>query len=289
MSPAPGRPRDALGDSRRRQVGEETQPVLDLVPGPFPDSNVVEHAHAGQRPIEEPSTKPGRHRRDNAVTSNAGAHSCRKIDAEGLARHRAPEQHDAQTTHARRRVQRELPVDPGSPLNQLGDIADPFQLVPRVLEPMAAQKEQELVRREVWHHPVQERHGREPLTETYLRTERRGNPPVQLEDNGARPAGTGAPASTSHSVTVSSSTPPPQGITLSATGYKVKGLQKADLTWSGATSTQVDVFRNNTNVATVANTGSLTDNIDVRGGGSYTYRVCEAGTTTCSNTVTISF
>jgi hypothetical protein len=42
-------------------------------------------------------------------------------------------------------------------------------------------------------------------------------------------------------------------------------------------------------IATVANSGSYTDNINARGGGSYTYRVCEAGTTTCSNTVTVTF
>jgi serine protease len=79
------------------------------------------------------------------------------------------------------------------------------------------------------------------------------------------------------------------GITLSATGYKVKGLQKADLTWSGATSTNVDVFRNGANITTTANDGFHTDNINNRGGGSYTYKVCEAGTTTCSNEATISF
>jgi serine protease len=79
------------------------------------------------------------------------------------------------------------------------------------------------------------------------------------------------------------------GITLSATGYKVKGLQKADLSWSGATSTNVDVFRNGAKITTTANDGFHTDNINNRGGGSYTYKVCEAGTTTCSNEATITF
>lgn len=106
---------------------------------------------------------------------------------------------------------------------------------------------------------------------------------LTVTDNG------GATASTSRSVTVSSSTPPPQGITLSVVGSKVQGLQKADLTWSGATATSVDVFRHNVKVATVSNTGAYRDNINVRGGGSYTYRVCDAGTSTCSNSVTITF
>jgi subtilisin family serine protease len=78
------------------------------------------------------------------------------------------------------------------------------------------------------------------------------------------------------------------GITLSAVGYKVKGVQNADLTWSGATGTNVDVWRNNVKVVT-ANDGFHTDNIGLKGGGSYTYKVCEAGTSTCSNTATVTF
>jgi hypothetical protein len=72
-------------------------------------------------------------------------------------------------------------------------------------------------------------------------------------------------------------------------GYKVKGIQMADLTWSGATSGNVDVFRNNSMITTTTNDGFHTDNINNRGGGSYTYRVCEEGTLTCSNNVTIAF
>jgi hypothetical protein len=82
---------------------------------------------------------------------------------------------------------------------------------------------------------------------------------------------------------------PGAAIALTVDGYKVRGLQKADLTWSGATSTNVDIFRNNSLVATVGNSGAYTDNINNRGGGSYTYRVCEAGTNTCSDEVTITF
>jgi hypothetical protein len=51
----------------------------------------------------------------------------------------------------------------------------------------------------------------------------------------------------------------------------------------------VEVFRNSVKVATVSNTGAYTDNIDARGGGSYTYMICEAGTATCSNTATVTF
>jgi subtilisin len=82
---------------------------------------------------------------------------------------------------------------------------------------------------------------------------------------------------------------PAGDIGLTATGYKVRGWQWADLSWSGATSTSVDVLRDGTVVATVDDTGSHEDEIDQRGGGSYAYQVCEAGTSTCSNQVTVEF
>lgn len=89
------------------------------------------------------------------------------------------------------------------------------------------------------------------------------------------------------SVTVDNSTS--GGITLSASGYKVRGQQKADLTWGGATSTDVDVYRDGAVIITTANDGFYTDNINNTGGGSYTYQVCEAGTATCSNEATVNF
>ncbi|HVS14294.1 MAG TPA: PKD domain-containing protein [Thermoanaerobaculia bacterium] len=92
--------------------------------------------------------------------------------------------------------------------------------------------------------------------------------------------------SASQDVTVSE---PSGGITLSAVGYKVRGLQKADLTWSGATSSNVDVYRNGAVITTTANDGFHTDDINNRGSGTYTYQVCEAGTSTCSNQATVVF
>ena len=84
-------------------------------------------------------------------------------------------------------------------------------------------------------------------------------------------------------------TEPSPVITLTATGYKVKGLQKAGLTWSGATATSVDVYRNGVIVATTPNDGAHVDNIDKTGKGSYRYRICNAGTTACSNKTTVRF
>ena len=84
-------------------------------------------------------------------------------------------------------------------------------------------------------------------------------------------------------------TPPPPAIALAAKAYKVKGFQRVDLSWSGATGTSVDVWRDGVRVAATANDGAHTDALNKKGGGAYAYRVCEAGTTTCSEEVHVAF
>jgi hypothetical protein len=79
------------------------------------------------------------------------------------------------------------------------------------------------------------------------------------------------------------------GATLTARGYKEKGLQKVDLAWKGLTATKVDVYRNSAKITSTANDGATTDPINTKGGGKYTYKICAAGTTTCSNVVTVTF
>jgi hypothetical protein len=70
----------------------------------------------------------------------------------------------------------------------------------------------------------------------------------------------------------------------------VHGLQRVDLFWNGATSANIDIYRNGVLIATVLNNGGFyTDNINRTGRGTYTYRVCEAGTQNCSNQVTVRF
>lgn len=98
-------------------------------------------------------------------------------------------------------------------------------------------------------------------------------------------AGTGSPNRLLFSLTGSSG----GGITLSVVGFKQRGLQKADLTWSGAAATNVDIYRDGVIITTTANDGSHRDDINRRRGGSYTYKVCEAGTSTCSNEATLTF
>jgi hypothetical protein len=62
-----------------------------------------------------------------------------------------------------------------------------------------------------------------------------------------------------------------------------------DLSWSGATSINVDIYRNGMVIATVLNNGAYTDTIGGNGPGTYSYQVCHAGTTTCSNQATVTF
>ena len=84
-------------------------------------------------------------------------------------------------------------------------------------------------------------------------------------------------------------TPTPGQITLSADGYLVNGRRRADLSWSGATSNRVDVYRNGALIVTTRNDGFYTDRIGGGGPGTFTYQVCNAGTNTCSNQATVTF
>jgi PKD repeat protein len=111
------------------------------------------------------------------------------------------------------------------------------------------------------------------------------------DDGGA----SSAPAS--QAVSVSSGSGGGASITLSASGYKVKGVDTVDLTWSGFTTGTVDITRNGSPVATAVpynnnatgSPGSYTDSTGQRGGATFTYQVCQHGTSTCSNTFTVTF
>jgi hypothetical protein len=103
---------------------------------------------------------------------------------------------------------------------------------------------------------------------------------LTVTDNG------GATNSVTKSVTVSD---PSAVLTLTATIIKQGALYYGDLGWSGATGTNVDVFRNGVKTATTVNDGLYADKIGKKVTGPYTYKVCEAGTSTCSNEATIVF
>ncbi|PUB09973.1 subtilase family protein [Yoonia sediminilitoris] len=78
-------------------------------------------------------------------------------------------------------------------------------------------------------------------------------------------------------------------INLYASGYKLRGTKYADLTWDGALGIEVDIYRDGSLITTEPNNGAYSDPIGGKGGGTYLYEACEAGTSTCSNSVAVVF
>jgi len=104
------------------------------------------------------------------------------------------------------------------------------------------------------------------------------------------PSVTPTPTPTTTAPATATPTATPGQITLGGRGYKVQGQQRVDLSWNGATSNNIDIYRNGVLITTVPNIpGFYTDNIRARGKGTYTYRICDAGTQNCSNQVTVKF
>ena len=78
-------------------------------------------------------------------------------------------------------------------------------------------------------------------------------------------------------------------ITLDAKKRNREEINTVRLRWSGATSTDLDVYRDGALIATTPNDGSYLDSTGDTGRARYTYQVCEAGTQVCSNEDTVSF
>ena len=81
---------------------------------------------------------------------------------------------------------------------------------------------------------------------------------------------------------------PPAPITLSTRGYKVKGLARVDLTWTGASRASIDAYRNSVKITSTPNDGVHTDVIG-KVTGTFVYKVCNAGTTACSGNSSVTF
>ena len=81
----------------------------------------------------------------------------------------------------------------------------------------------------------------------------------------------------------------PGSIQLRGQGKKVGGINTSRLKWRGATSTNVDVYRNGVVIVTTPNDGLYDDSTGTTGQASFMYKVCEGGTPTCSNNVTVNF
>jgi hypothetical protein len=102
-------------------------------------------------------------------------------------------------------------------------------------------------------------------------------------DPGVTPTPTPTPTATP------TATPTPGPIQLTGQGKKVGGINTARLKWRGATSANVDVYRDGVVIATPPNDGLYDDSTGTTGQASFMYQVCEAGTQTCSNTMTVNF
>ena len=103
--------------------------------------------------------------------------------------------------------------------------------------------------------------------------------------------GSGSPRALLNTAFGSVSTPPPPPpavITLTVTKQKNGRWNAANLQWSGATTTNVDVYRNGNRITSTANDGQYLDN--KLGNGTWTYKVCNTGgTTVCSPLASITY
>ena len=100
---------------------------------------------------------------------------------------------------------------------------------------------------------------------------------------------TPTPTATATATATPTATPTPGPITLRGQGKKIGGINTSRLKWRGATSANVDVYRDGVVIATTPNDGLYDDSTGTTGQASFTYKVCEAGTQTCSNNVTVNF
>jgi serine protease len=80
-----------------------------------------------------------------------------------------------------------------------------------------------------------------------------------------------------------------EDISLRATGSSKGNRRWVNLTWSGAQGRRVDVFRNGSKLTSTSNTGAYTDDLPRGATGTFTHKVCETGSSNCSNETSVSF
>ena len=101
-----------------------------------------------------------------------------------------------------------------------------------------------------------------------------------------------SPTTTTTQPTTTTTAPTASSITLTVTKGTYDGTKsKATLRWGGASGSNVDVYRNGSRVTTTANDGEWVDKAGVRlaAGTVRSYKVCRAGTSTCSPTKSVTF
>jgi PQQ enzyme-like repeat protein len=101
------------------------------------------------------------------------------------------------------------------------------------------------------------------------------------------PTPTAVPSPTPTATVTPTATPAP--IQLTARPKRIGGINTSRLKWRGATSANIDVYRDGVVIATTPNDGSYDDSTGTSGHATFTYKVCEAGTQTCSNEATVTF
>ena len=79
---------------------------------------------------------------------------------------------------------------------------------------------------------------------------------------------------------------PPTAITLRVVMTKQQGVNRANLSWTGAVAT-VNILRNNVFLRSVTGE-TYADNLG-KGGGTRTYQVCNTVNLTCSKSVTVTY
>lgn len=95
----------------------------------------------------------------------------------------------------------------------------------------------------------------------------------------------------SSQITVNVTAPGGTG-TLSATpGLAGGGFHRVSLSWSGVAGAYVEVYRNGVRAYATGNGGSQLDypGTQVPATATHTYKVCSYGTSTCTNTVSVSY
>jgi subtilisin family serine protease len=83
--------------------------------------------------------------------------------------------------------------------------------------------------------------------------------------------------------------PPPAALTLDVQGRRSWGYSLVDLTWANAQGSQVDVYVNGAYGTATPNDGAQSFSLGYRRTGTYAFTVCEAGTSTCSPAVSVTF
>ncbi|MGH7508211.1 MAG: hypothetical protein ACREMZ_01920 [Gemmatimonadales bacterium] len=81
----------------------------------------------------------------------------------------------------------------------------------------------------------------------------------------------------------------PSVIQLAATGWASANGHHVRLTWSGAKGSRVDVYRDGVRIRRTPNDGHNISGRKFRGSATYAFKVCEAGTSNCSNSATFKF